>query len=43
MKEVASQIGVTPPTSPTMVQQVEIKKLKGLDAAISMKSTSRDG
>ena len=33
MKEVASQIGVTPPTSPTMVQQVEIKKLKGLDAA----------
>jgi putative membrane protein len=30
MKQVASQVGVTPPTSPTMLQQVEIKKLKGL-------------
>ena len=30
MKTVASEEGITPPTSPTMLQQVEIKKLKGL-------------
>ncbi len=30
MKQVASQIGVTAPTSPTMLDQVEIKKLSGL-------------
>jgi predicted outer membrane protein len=30
MKQVATQVGVTPPGSPTMLQQVEIKKLKGL-------------
>lgn len=30
MKHVADQIGVTVPKSPTMLQQVEIKKLSGL-------------
>jgi putative membrane protein len=30
MKAVAGQIGVTVPTSPTMVEQAEIQKLKGL-------------
>lgn len=30
MKGVASQIGVTPPSSPTLLQQAEIKKLRGL-------------
>jgi putative membrane protein len=30
MKQVASQTGVSVPTSPTMMQQVEIKKLSGL-------------
>jgi putative membrane protein len=30
MKQVASQIGVPVPSDPTMLQQVEIKKLKGL-------------
>jgi putative membrane protein len=30
MKGVATQIGVTPPTSPTMMEQVELKKMKGL-------------
>ena len=30
MKSVASEEGITPPNSPTMMEQVEIKKLKGL-------------
>jgi putative membrane protein len=30
MKRVASEEGITPPTSPTIMQQAEIKKLKGL-------------
>jgi putative membrane protein len=30
MKSVASEEGITPPTSPTIMQQAEIKKLKGL-------------
>jgi putative membrane protein len=30
MKGVASEEGITPPSSPTMMQQAEIKKLKGL-------------
>ena len=30
MKSVASEEGITPPTSPTVMQQAEIKKLKGL-------------
>jgi len=33
MKEVATQVGVKPPSSPTIMEQMEIKKLKGLDGA----------
>jgi putative membrane protein len=33
MKQVASQIGVTVPTSPTILEQVEIKKLRGLSGS----------
>lgn len=33
MKEVAAQVGVTSPSSPTIMEQVVIKKLKGLDGA----------